>query len=141
MEDEQAWIDNGGGSILQSDFLPPAGWSDERIAQEQAAMAAAIDAADPPTAPVPDWHALARRLPAALRSALVAELGAGNQMAGIGSAGWPHEGSIVATLRARFTVARQALPDSVHWRAPEDPHYAREELSQQVGRVEFLILA
>ena len=139
--DDPAWADNGGGVILQYDFLPPAGWSEERIAQEQLAIAAAIGAADLPATPVPAWLALTRRLPAALRSALVAELRDGNQMAGIGSAGWPQEGSIVVTLRARFTVARQAPPDGVHWHAPEDPHYAREELSQQIDGVEFLILA
>jgi hypothetical protein len=141
MQSDPAWIDNSGGGILQYDFLPPARWSEARIAQEQAAMAAAIDAQDLPAAPVPAWLALTRRLPADLRSALVAELRAGNRMAGIGSAGWPSEGSIVVTLHARFTVARQALPSGVCWRAPEDPHYTREELRQQVGAVEFLILA
>jgi len=140
MQSDLAWSDNGGGGVLQFDFLPPAGWSDERIGQEHADIAAAIGAADLPAAYVPGWLALARRLPAALRSALVAELGAGNRMAGIGSAGWPNEGSVVVTLRARFSVAREALPDGVRWRAREDPHYAREELSQQVGAVEFLIV-
>ncbi|MBD8529281.1 MULTISPECIES: hypothetical protein [unclassified Massilia] len=141
MEDEQTWIDNSGGGILQYDFVPPHGWSAERIVHEHLAMAATIDAPDLPAAPVPGWLALVRRLPAALRSALMAELRAGNRIAGIGSTGWPHEGSVVVTLRARFSVAREALPDGVRWRSPEDPHYAREELSQQVGAVEFLILA
>jgi hypothetical protein len=141
VRDDPAWADNGGGGILQYDFLPPDGWSDERIVHEHLAMAAAIDAPDLPAAPVPGWLALVRRLPAALRSALVAELRAGNRIAGIGSTGWPHDSSVVVTLRARFSVARQAPPDGVRWRAPEDPHYVREELSQQAGRVEFLILA
>ena len=141
MKDDPAWTDNGGGGNLQYDFLPPAGWSDARIALEQATIAAALDATNLPAAPVPDWLALTRRLPTALHSALVAELRAGNRIAGIGSTGWPSEGSIVVTLHARFTVARQALQDGVQWRAPEDPHYAREELSLQVGGIEFLILA
>ena len=139
VRDDPAWADNGGDGILQYDFFPPAGWSDARIAQEQAAITAALDAPDASDAP--GWLALARRLPDALRSVLVAELRGGNRIAGIGSGGWPHAGSIVVTLRARFTVARQALPECVRWRAPEDPHYAREELSQQAGGVEFLILA
>lgn len=141
MQSDPAWSDNGGTGFLQYDFSPPAGWSDERIAPQHLGMATAIDAADLPDASVSGWLALARRLPDSLRSALVAELRAGNRMAGIGSAGWPNEGSIVVTLRARFTAARQAPPSGVQWRAPEDPHYAREELSQQVDGVEFLILA
>lgn len=42
--------------------------------------------------------------------------------------------SVVVTLRARFSIEREALPDGVRWRAPEGPHHAREELSQQVTR-------
>lgn len=146
MADDPAWKDHSGGGILQYDFAAPGHWTGERMAQEQAAIAAAINADDVdagPAAspPAPGWLALARRLPAPLRAALGAELRAGNQLTGIGSAGWPDAGSIVVTVRARFSVARQAPPGGVRWRAPEDPHYAREELSQRVGPVEFLILA
>lgn len=80
-------------------------------------------------------------MPAPLRAALLAELRAGNQMAGIGSTGWPNEGGIVVNLRKRFSAACHAPPAGVAWREPNDPHYAREELSQKVGGVEFLIIS
>jgi len=91
-------------------------------------------------APAPCWLQLARRLPGPIRAALLAELRAGNQLAGIGSAGWPGEGSVVINMRDRFSAARRAPPDGVTWREGQDAHYAREELRQQVGTVEFLII-
>ena len=139
---DPAWSEHSGDGFLQYDFAVPGHWTGERIATEQAAIAASIDAVDGDAGlAAPGWLALARRLPGPLRAALTAELRAGNQLAGIGSAGWPSEGSIVVTVRARFSVARQAPPCGVRWRALDDPHYAREELSQRVGSVEFLILA
>jgi hypothetical protein len=137
---EPAWLDNGNGDLLRYDFYPPADWSDDRIAAEQLAIADAIDDAQA-GASAPGWLRLARRLPAALRSALVAELRAGNRLAGIGSTDWPGEGSIVANLRAPLNVARRVLPAGVAWRRLDDPHHASEELSQKVGPVEFLIIA
>ena len=124
---------------MQYDFLPPGHWSSERIAAEQSAIAALLEGADSDGA-APAWLKLARRLPAPLRTALIAELHAGNQLAGIASQGWPNDGSIVVNMRERFSAARREPPPGVLWRAPEDPHYAREELSQKVGSVEFLII-
>ena len=133
-----AWIDNSGGGNLQYDFYPPGDWTGERIAAEQAAIAALLERDEGgPTAP--GWRRLAARLPAALRQALVAELRAGNRLTGIGSTGWPAEGSIVVTMRERFTAARQA--PGVAWRQLDDPHYAREELCVKAGAVEFLAIA
>ncbi len=134
------WIDQGQGELRQYDFIAPGDWSRERVAAEQAAITAAL--ADPDrSGPAPAWLTLARRLPASLQAALIAELRSGNQIAGIASQGWPNEGSIVVTLRERFTAARQAPPAGVTWRELNDPHYAREELSQQIDAVEFLIIA
>lgn len=141
MEHDAAWIDNSEGELLQYDFFAPSHWTRERVAAEQAAIADLIDAANmPDLAPAPGWLQLARRLPGPLRAALLAELRAGNQLTGIGSAGWPGNGSIVANMRERFSAARRAPPWGVTWRAVEDAHYAREELRQQVDAVEFLII-
>jgi hypothetical protein len=136
---EPAWIDHSSGAILQYDYRPPAGWPAGRVAAEQLAMAAMIEAADV-DAPAPGWLRLATRLPAGLRGALTAELRAGNRLAGIGSSGWPGEGSIVVNLAERFTAARRALPPGVRWRRLDDPRYVREELTQTVDTVEFLLV-
>ena len=141
MENDSAWTDNSSGDLLQYDFFAPTHWTKERIGAEQAAIADLIEGVnveDP--APAPRWLQLARRLPGPLRAALLAELRAGNQLAGIGSAGWPNDGSIVVNMRDRFSVARRVPPSGVTWRELQDAHYAREELRQQVGPVEFLII-
>ncbi|MET0981315.1 MAG: hypothetical protein ABWY02_04395 [Telluria sp.] len=141
MATDCCWTNNSNGDLLQYDFLNPGDWSSERVAAEQSAIAALLESPHSDARePAPAWLMLARRLPAPLLAALVAELRAGNQLAGIGSQGWPNDGSIVVTMRERFAAARQALPPGVAWRQPNDPHYAREELSQKVGAVEFLII-
>ena len=128
-------------SLLQYDFLPPGHWSSERVAEEQLAIAALLEGPDrDATASTPAWLTLAGRLPPSLRAALIAELRSGNQLAGVASQGWPNDGSIVVNMRERFSTARQKPPREVNWRAPNDPHYAREELSQKVDAVEFLII-
>jgi hypothetical protein len=86
------------------------------------------------------WLELAGLLPDALRCALIAELRAGNQLVGIDSMGWPCEGSIVVTVRERFSVARKTRPEGVTWSKCHDPHYWREELCQKVGQVAFLVV-
>lgn len=134
------WANQGNSNLMQYDFVAPGNWSRERVAAEQTAIAAALAEPDR-EGPAPAWLTLARRLPASLQAALITELGAGNQLAGIGSHGWPHDGSIVVTLRDRFSAARQAPPAGVTWRELNDPHYAREELSQTVDAVEYLIIA
>lgn len=141
MENPLPWKDSSDGGLLQYDFAPPSQWTPERVAAEQAVIAARLE--DPhfvAGSATPGWLRLARRLPAGLRIALVAELRAGNQLTGIASAGWPSEGSIVVNMRERFTTARQAPSPGVIWRELNDPHYAREELSQKVDEVEFLII-
>lgn len=141
MENDLAWSDHSDGDLLQYDFSPPGGWPGERVAAHQIAIAAMLDGPDPGAgASVPGWLRLAARLPAALRTALAAELRAGNQIAGIGSTGWPDNGSVVVNMRRRFTVARHAPPAGVSWRDIEDPHYACEEIRQKADSVEFLLI-
>jgi hypothetical protein len=134
-----AWIDHSSGTVVQYDYRPPADWPAERVAADQQAMAALVEAARIDAA-APGWLRLAARLPAGLRAALVAELRAGNRFAGIGASGWPGKGSVVVNLRERFTVARRTPPAGVTWREPADPHYAREELSQKSGMMEHLVI-
>jgi hypothetical protein len=141
METDPAWKDNSSGELLQYDFFAPADWTSEEACAAQAAIADSIEAAAADAGvPAHAWLDLARRLPAPLRAALVAELRAGNQLVGIGSAGWPNEGSIVVNLRERFSAARQAPPGALAWRQLDDSHYAREELSLRVDSVEHLII-
>ena len=139
MEHDSAWIDNSEGALLQYDFFAPRHWPPERVAAEQAAIAALIEAQAPATG-APGWLQLAQRLPAPIKAALLAELRAGNTLTGIGSTGWPDQGSIVVNLRDRLTAALRAPPPGLVWREPGDAHYAREELSQLVGGVAFLII-
>jgi hypothetical protein len=136
---ETAWLDNSGDAGPRYDFYPPKQWPEEHIAAEQAAIAALIDRGEG-GAVAPGWLQLAARLPPALRAALVAELRAGNRLTGIGSTGWPGAGSIVVTMRERFTVARDTPPAGVVWRRLDDPHYAREELSARADTVEHLVI-
>lgn len=87
-----------------------------------------------------NWLNLAWRLPAGLRSALIKELAAGNWIASISDTGWPHPGSVVVTMYERFHATRRAPPQGVSWRAVNDPHYWREELSENRGGTEFLLI-
>lgn len=142
VEQGEAWKDNSDGDILQFDFLPPLHWTLERIAAEQAHIAALLEGLDEVDGlPVLGWLRLAQRLPPALRCALVAELRAGNRLAGIGSSGWPGKGSVVVNMHERFSAAREETPPGVVWRELKDPHYWREELSQDVDGLQFLVIA
>lgn len=141
MENAVGWIDNSDGELVQFDFSAPAHWSGAQCAAQQMRFAAMLGAAGAhEDAAAPGWLALARRLPAALRSVLEAELRAGNHLGAIGSTGWPHVGSIVVKLRERFATAERPLPDGVVWRRLDDPHYAREEMCQKAGAVEHLLV-
>ncbi|KGF79719.1 hypothetical protein IA69_22630 [Massilia sp. JS1662] len=86
------------------------------------------------------WLNLASRLPAGLRSALIKELVAGNWIASISDTGWPHPGSVVVTMRERFHATRREPPQGVSWRAVNAPHYWREELRENSGGTDFLLL-
>lgn len=87
-----------------------------------------------------NWISLARCLPLELRNALILELNAGNKMTGIGSSDWPNPGSIVVNISERFNSANHNFSPEVQWKNLNDPHYAREELSQKNQGVEHLII-
>lgn len=141
MKKDLAWKDNSNGKLLQYDFSPPSQWPEDRTAAEQAATLALLENLGlDGSSSKPGWLRLARGLPDALRIALIAELRAGNQLTSIGSTGWPSDGSIVVNMKKRFSAARYSPPPGVTWRELNDPHYCREELSQKVGLVEFLLI-
>lgn len=137
MKKDTDWKDNSNGELLHYDFSPPAHWTRERLAAEWTAIGEPDSRASPQE---PGWLHLIRRLPHALRAVLIAELHHGNQIGGVGSTGWPDDGSVVVSLRDRFSATRQATPPGVVWRELNDPHYCREELSQKIDGVEFLLI-
>lgn len=140
--DDTCWRGHSSGDCLQFDFVRPGPWKTKRTTNAQAAIRSAIEAIDHETnSEVPGWLRLARQLPEALRADLVAELRAGNPIVGIGTMGWPSKGSIVVTMGERFTAARRLPPAGVVWCAHNnEPHSWREDLSQQVGPVVFILM-
>lgn len=136
------WKDRSCGNFRQFDFVVPAGWTNQRKRVEQVAIIKSLENLGESAAQdEPEWLQLATRLPKALRQVLVAELCAGNRIAGIGALGWPNEGSIVVTMQERFSIARHDSPQEVTWRMLSDPHYAREEVTQRVDSTAFLLIA
>jgi hypothetical protein len=89
---------------------------------------------------LPDWYALAKKLPKSLQKVLVSEIGFGNTVIGIGSSNWPNVGSIVVNIANRFNSVSRTISPDVHWRNLDDPHYCREEISQKDLGVEHLII-
>jgi hypothetical protein len=140
-------IDSGGTRIWKNksvgdsqifDCTPPDAWQPSRLAKERSAMIALLEQGGPTDEH--GWLNLAWRLPAGLRSALIKELAAGNWIVSISDTGWPHPGSVVVTMRGRFHANRRAPPQGVSWRAVNVPHYWREELSENIGDTEFLLI-
>jgi hypothetical protein len=143
MKIDQAWKKNGAGTIEQYDFSPPRNWDQERIREEMELVTQALRSVRNMENHefAAGWLRLARQLPQALRLALIFELELGNVMKGIGRSGWPNEDSIVVNVSERFNLAsRQKVLSEVRWRRLDDPHYCREELSQKVNGVEYLII-
>lgn len=141
MIDSTYWRDRSSGDRLQFDFALPS-YKSKRTKVAQSAIISSLEAAHcEADTEVPGWLRLARQLPDGLRAALIAELRAGNPLLCIESMGWPSEGSIVATMGERFTVARRAPPAGVVWCGHDkEPHSWREDLSQKVGKVHFLLM-
>lgn len=132
------WKNKSVGDSQIFDCTPPDTWRASRLAKERSAMIALLER----RMPTDDqgWLNLAWRLPAGLRSALIKELAAGNWIVSISDTGWPQPGSVVVTMRERFHVARQAPPQGVLWRVVNVPHYWREELSENSGGTDFLLI-
>jgi len=127
---------------LKFDFAFPGHWTSKRMKEAQTAILSSLEAVRcEANSNIPGWLLLAWRFPDELRAALIAELRAGNSLVSIESMGWPSEGSVVATMGERFTVARRSPPAGVVWYGHNEvPHSWREELSQRVGQVQFLLM-
>lgn len=135
---KRMWKNKSVGNSQIFDCTPPDSWRPSQLAKERSAMIALLERGMPTDEQ--GWLHLALRLPAGLRSALIKELAAGNWIASISDTGWPHPGSAVVTMRDRFQATRRAPPHGVSWRAVNVPHYWREELSENSGGTEFLLI-
>ena len=140
MTGDQGWLDHGNDDLQQFDYAPQPGSSAAAIASAQTGFAALIEG-NTGAADRPGWLRLIDQLPAALRRALVAELRAGNRITAVGSSGWPEPGSVVVNLDQRFTVARGLASDGVLWRRLDDPHFAREEVTQADASPAHLLIS
>lgn len=132
------WKNKSVGHSQIFDCTPPDAWRPSQLAKERSAMIALLERRVPTDEQ--GWLNLAWRLPDGLRSALIKELAAGNWIASISETGWPQPGSVVVTMCARFHATRRAPPHGVSWRAVNVPHYWREELSENSGGTEFLLI-
>lgn len=142
MKHSRVWKNNSNGKIIQYDFSPPRSWSNDRIKEEMKSvsqMLRSLGNADDLEGDL-GWQDLARQLPKELRMALISELELGNTITGIGRSGWPTNESIVVNVSERFSMASQGISPQVHWRKLDDPHYCREELSQEFRDTEYLII-
>lgn len=135
---KRMWKNKSVGDSHIFDCAPQDTWPPSRLAKERSAMIALLEREGPTDEQ--GWLNLACRLPAELRSALIKELAAGNWIISISDTGWPDPGSVVVTMRERFHATRQALPQGVSWRAVDIPHYWREELIENSGGIEFLLI-
>jgi hypothetical protein len=135
---KRMWKDKSVGDAQIFDCTPPDTWRPSRLAKERSAMIALLERGAP--ADEQGWLSLAWRLPDGLRSALIKELAAGNWIVSISDTGWPHSCSVVVTMGERFHATRQSPPQGVSWRAVNVPHYWREELSENSGGTEFLLI-
>jgi hypothetical protein len=136
--DKRMWKNNSVGDSKVFDCTPLDTYRSSLHAKERSAMIALLERGMPPDEQ--GWLNLACRLPAGLRSALIKELAAGNWIVSISDTGWPHPDSVVVTMRERFHATRRAPPQGVSWRAVNIPHYWREELSENSGGTEFLLI-
>jgi hypothetical protein len=125
-------------------YTPCGSWSSKQTVAEQANVARILEtpaAADGQPADAPlGWMRLVASLPPAFRSALHAELVAGNAIVGIASSDWPAPESVLVYMQYRFTVARRSPPSGVVWRNLNDPHYWKQDLEQRVGDRIFLAI-
>ena len=143
MRNNTCWKDNSNEHAVQFDFVPPKNWNADHVDAEQHSIAQTlIDlGSNSLKREAPSWIGLAKKLPQELLRVLIQELNSGNKMMGIGSSNWPSEGSIVVNLCDRFGAASHTASGETKWRRLDDPHYCREEVSQMLRGVEYLIIA
>ena len=132
------WENKSVGTSQIFDCKSPDKCCPSQLAKERSALIALLEQRG--ATDEQGWLNLAWRLPDGLRSALIKELEAGNWIASISDTGWPHQGSVVVTMCKRFDATRRAPPHGVSWRSVNVPHYWREELSENSGGTEFLLI-
>lgn len=86
-----------------------------------------------------EWYKIIRRLPGSLRAALLAELKRGNYETSLNT-DWPQTGSIVITLGSSFKSNFAKSKLGVKKSKTNDPHYWRQDVSQTVNGVDYLMI-
>ena len=86
------------------------------------------------------WYALIKKLPAGLKSALLAELNVGNYVTSLQYANWPQRGSIFVSLGMPFKIDFSTNDFGVKKRVLNDPHYWSEDIYQAVNGIEYLVI-
>lgn len=84
------------------------------------------------------WLILLKKLPKKIKNCLLNEISLGNSLIALHSSDWPDEGSVVALLSNRFNT--KEFDKDLHFRALNDAHYCKEEISYVEDNVTHLII-
>ncbi|NVI83189.1 hypothetical protein [Janthinobacterium sp. BJB401] len=84
------------------------------------------------------WLNLLKKLPRKLKICLINEISFENTLIALHSSGWPDEGSVVALLSNRFRT--KEFDKDLHFRALNDAHYCKEEISYFEDNVTHLMI-
>ncbi|WP_158301296.1 hypothetical protein [Janthinobacterium sp. BJB426] len=84
------------------------------------------------------WLNLLKKLPRKLKICLINEISFENTLIALHSSGWPDEGSVVALLSNRFRT--KEFDKDLHFRALNDAHYCKEEISYVEDNVTHLMI-
>jgi len=84
------------------------------------------------------WLILLKKLPKKIKNCLLNEISLGNSLIALHSSDWPDEGSVVALLSNRFST--KEFDKDLHFRALNDAHYCKEEISYVEDNVTHLMI-
>ena len=84
------------------------------------------------------WLNLLKKLPRKLKICLLDEISFENTLIALYSSDWPDEGSVVALLSNKFST--KEFDKDLHFRALNDAHYCKEEISYIEDNVTQLII-
>ena len=84
------------------------------------------------------WLNLLKKLPKKIKNCLLNEISLGNSLIALHSSDWPDEGSVVALLSNKFRT--KEFEKDLHFRAFNDPHYCKEEISYVEDNVTHLMI-
>ncbi|OFJ48204.1 hypothetical protein BA896_003610 [Janthinobacterium lividum] len=79
-----------------------------------------------------------KKLPNKLKTLLLDEISFGNALIALHSSDWPEKGSVVALLSNKFKT--KEFDKDLHFRALNDSHYCKEEISYIEDKVTHLII-